>query len=701
MRASSSLQLQQGNLNHASSQVALVSFSKVERDSAFFSQGLLVRLTQLNNAAMSYAAASQFDEAAQCLGGALSLIDISIGSSYINSCCRANIKDDMVTEASEESTIEYDEGFNTFSSLAQFYPANSKEEKMLVLLYNLGQVMLLQCPTSTKKAYGIFKHALQLASTLPSKDPHALMIPLLHRIGYIQYREKAHEEAIQTFEKALDYCELLDLDELQLAATLNCLGVLYFFHPEQEDIAMSLDFQLKALSIQRLLLGNSHPTVATTLNNIGRVHFTADRLDLALVAYNEALRIRRAVFGAGHPDVAATIYNTGQTLHQKGDMQLALEYYQEFVSLAELNPGWPRGYLVVVLKYTALIHYELRQFDQALSYFQEALQVGRTTCACHPEVALIFNKLGNLHYEKGSLDDAIEMYSQGLQVEREIFPENHPNIIVTLSNIGQIYKQKGDLDSALPLYEEALQLQREAANGVDPNIAVTLSNIGMIHYQTGRYTKALESYQEALSIRRDALGEDNLEVASSLNSLGLVLFKLGLHSIALQSFTESLRIRQSLLGGAHRDVAIILYNIATIQFELGDEDGAMRFYKETLRVETAVLGPDHGDVGLTLQTIAKIHKQRGELDHALELYEQVLRIQRHNNMSTTDPCSVAATLKLIAELRLLSGDVAGVVEAMSEAERICKQAGRDDQTELSGFDLYCIAKLHPEAAAAA
>jgi len=384
-------------------------------------------------------------------------------------------------------------------------------------------------------------------------------------------------------------------DDLVLAATLNCLGVLYFHLPKPET-EKSLEFLVKALDQQRhhcnppgnakLGFSMSLPTVdsfgstrtatvvATTLNNIGRIHFTCGRLDMAIESYSESLSIRRAILGPDHPDVAATVYNAGQTFHQLGQLTKALETYREFVRIA-LKTGKSNRYLVIVLKCMALIYQEQKDNKQALTFFHQALTVGRSILGTHGVVASILNKLGNLYYEMGDSDAAFEMYREGLAVERIVLDSNHPNIAVTLSNIGQICKQRGDFAGALRLYEEALVIQTApttTSDILDPSVAVTLSNIGLIHYQTKKYAAALELYQEALRIRRELFGENSLDVASCLNSIGLVLFKLGLAEMAYQSFAESLRIRRHVQGQSHRDIAIIMYNIATIHLELGNDD---------------------------------------------------------------------------------------------------------------------------------
>ena len=620
---------------------------------------------------------------------------------------------------------EYDEGMHVFSSPIRMEGPimdviDSQSAAAVVVFFNLGQLGLLR--HKDEEANASFLRALFLARSAMKVSPVSV-VAILHNIGYIQYRNSELEKSLRTFNEAVHEFRHYS-NKLELAATLNCLGVLHF-HLPKSDTSRAMDYYLKALEMRKELHGSHNRDVATLLNNIGRVYYIKGAYDKALEKYLDALDIRRSLLGRDHLDVAATVYNAGQTYHQQGDLEKALKFYQEFMSITVPKLGQTHRDVAIMLKCMAQIYHERREYERALALYEEALSVGRAALGMHAEVASILNKMGNLYYERGDFDAATERYKEGLAVERAVLHSLHPNIVVTLvsgwdylelqdylldkqsiltdeffnlqTNLAQIAKQKGEYHEGLKLYKEALDIQVKSLGQSHPSIAVTLSNMGLIHYQNKSYSKSLDIYQEALRIRRDAYGENHLDVASSLNSIGLVLFKLGLHEMAMQSFVESLKIRRALLGDAHRDVAIILYNIATIHLERGDEEEAMKCYKETLKVERAALGPDHSDVILTLQYTAQVHQQRGELVDALNCLSEVLRIQRRN-LNENDP-SVARTLNSIANVHLQGGNAAGVVDSMAEAARIMSRAGRsDEELRLSGFHLYGFAILHPECA---
>lgn len=600
---------------------------------------------------------------------------------------------------------EYDEGMRCFKELLLIGTETVdvmvlNHQLAATLIYNIGQVRLLQ--KHYDAAQSSFLDAYIMAEHSPG-FPNSIALPILHNLGYIQYRNGDIDASLHTFTAALQICSQRG-EKAHTAATLNCLGVLHFHMPNKADTKRSLEYLLRSLSIQKILSGTQTLLVATTLNNIGRVHYIDGNFDMALQAYHDALRLRRMLLGDDHLDVAATVFNLGQTYHHKDDLTLALQQYEEFMRIVLPHLGRCHRDVAFMLKCIAQIHHQWGDDMRALGVYKEALFSCQVALGVHPEVASVLNKLGNLYYGQGDYDSALTMYQQGLHVERAVFTEFHPNIAVTLANIAQIHKQRGDLTNAFRLYEEVYAIQIASVGGRDPSVAGTLANMALMHYQSRNHDSALELYQEALDIRREAFGDKNLEVASTLNSIGLVLFKLGMLPMALESFSQSLKIRQSLLGNTHRDIAVNLYNIATIQMELGNDDEAMRFYKETLRVEKHALGSEHIDVVPTLRHIAHAHQQRGEVHEALQSYLEVLRIQRRNLPDAYD-LAIERTLKCIGNLHFLRGDAGGCVEALSDAFRIAKRHGRGMESiaelRLLGFHLYSFAKMHPEGAAAA
>jgi tetratricopeptide (TPR) repeat protein len=346
---------------------------------------------------------------------------------------------------------EYDEGMHTFSvPIVMDAATTSLPNAILTVLFNMGQLYLRT--NQNEAAAQAFMRALQLINSTsptsklqqqqqPAASSAVSLMAVLHNIGHVQYRTGQYEDAVRTYAKALQWGKhafhgkTCHNTMLEVAATLNCLGVLYFHLPKAET-EKAMELYLESLAIQKNIFGEAYESkeVATTLNNIGRIHYMKGEHEQALELYNTALQMRRRLLGPEHLDVAATIYNAGQTHHQRGNLVLAMELYEEFLSIARKRLGKYHRDVAIMLKCMAQIHHEKKSHDTAAALYREALVVGKSALGnFHPEVASTLNKLGNLYYEQGDFENALKVYKEGLEVERAVLDVFHPNVVVTLT----------------------------------------------------------------------------------------------------------------------------------------------------------------------------------------------------------------------------------------------------------------------------
>jgi tetratricopeptide (TPR) repeat protein len=669
------------------------------------------------------------------------------------------------TEASEKCTLhsqeqpEYDEGMHCFPRLLSIVNRTlptkfitSGEPQSLwtmtkpsqpvqnddvylplapLLMYNLGQIRKRQMRHN--EAYSCFLESYRLMSLSQDISQESSMVSrILHNLGYIQYRNGNIIASLKLFKIAQQVLEwntridepvkdsTTDDRNACLAATLNCLGVLYFHLPTL-SIEYSSEYLLKSLSMQQEILsivnGDTNnisgmisvtSLVPSTLNNIGRVHFMNGKNDLAIQISNESLRLRRQILGNDHLDVAATIFNLAHTHYEIQEYDTALSYCQEFLRITRPQLSIRHRDVAYVLKCIAHIHHQQKNYLPAIAAYHEALIACDAVFGIHSEVASICNKLGNLYYTINKYDSALSMYESGLIIEKVVFQPYHLNIAITLCNIAQIYKVKGNLEESLCLYGQVYIIQVASVGSCDPIVAVTLSNIGFLQYQCHQYQSAYETYQEVLLIRRTAFGENNVHVAATLNSMGLVLYKLGELEMALEKFVCSYQIRRNEFGDSHSDVAVNLNNIATILHALGNDEVAMQFYQEALRVEQNAFGPDHKGTIPTLLYIAILHTKNGEINDAICYLQKVFRVQLngyssdraaasdHQNPSEKEKNADAIkTLHKIAKLYLQIGKVGEYVDTMSniwrwsdtsELDKIHRFTLRQGSNDLSNDD---------------
>ena len=576
---------------------------------------------------------------------------------------------------------EYDEGMLVhLNPLA--LPVSGKDVLLIgecsrvlpVLFFNIGQLQLKR--RQHDAALRFFELADEILKNDECDDSCSdfkvtSQLAILHQVAYIHFRQHDYVSAMEALKEVSQISEQrYGRSHLSYASALHCIGTV-MFHMRNSESQEILQVFERALYIRKLVLGSHHKDVATTLNNIGRVHFDCSDFKEALTYYDEALSIRQDVFGEDHKDVAATIFNIGQAHHRLDLVKEALEYYCKFYSyISRFGSLDQHRDEVVVLKHMAQVHHEQKNVAEARSCYQKAINVSVMLCGPQQEkeTACILNMFGNMLYENGLFDKAAEIYEQGLVIERKVSEPCCVNIVITLSNIGQALMQQGNYRRALCPYIEAYAIQSLQPEKDIKKLTETLSIIGQISNLLGRHSEAVKAFQEVIAIRKAAFG-DHVDVALALNYLGLLYFKKGALDLAMENFEESLRVRRKCAPNATcGDIAVLSYNIGSIHLHRGDNENALKCYQDALDVERATYGHVHQDVAVTLKLMGKVYDKCGNYEEAsryyteaLDIYKKCAEVAEESSETTTTESSrknsldAARLLALLASVNLRQG----------------------------------------------
>ena len=541
-------------------------------------------------------------------------------------------------------------------------------------------------------------------------------IAALQSTAQIQYREGKYEEAISSYKRAIKYAKTT-YGEVHdsIGAAFNSLSVLYYHlmastcssidsvGKSKEYLKYAKEYSERSLVIRIETLGPNHQDVATTYNNIGRLHVMQGHFKSALECYEKALRIRADTLTKNSLDYAATAFNAGQSYHHTSihELSKALKYYKEFLSVAVKRFTKNHRDVAVVLSGIAEIHQERGEMEEALRLYEESLEAGRNALGDdHPEVAMILNRLGNFHFVMENYDAAYEVYAKGFKIEKG--HHDDANGIVSLCNLGEIHRQRKQWSAAVKVFKAVLKIQKKkfGKDAQNAEIATTLNVIGLTYDKKGDTDTALKYLQEALLMRRVDLGDKHIDVAPTLTTIGIIFSRINNLVIAMDLLNEALSIRLTTLGRDHRDVAFTMYNIALINQKQGSLNEAISCLSEVLRIEKKVLGNEHKDVAITLFKLGETFKRHNDLDRALFYYKDALELER-KVVQENDPLTVAKTLTEIGNIYLSRGQTALMMEAFNEAARIYQSSSLSPQDVAVSTRLYAIDLVCPRGAPAA
>jgi tetratricopeptide (TPR) repeat protein/predicted Ser/Thr protein kinase len=227
-------------------------------------------------------------------------------------------------------------------------------------------------------------------------------------------------------------------------------------------------------------LGNDHPLVASSYNNLGSALAELGRYDEALPALERAEAIWERGYGPRHPVVATAINGIGVVLEQVGRYDEAR-----------------------------------RRLEQALALREAAF--GRD----HVNVALTLDNLGSVLAHLGAYDEARRASERALELRAKHLGVRHPHYASSLVNLGWVAEMQGRLDEACDHHRRAIEIWEEALGPDHPYLGHPLTSLGRAELLRGHPEVAVEVLGRALRIREAApkpieLAETRLALARAL-----------------------------------------------------------------------------------------------------------------------------------------------------------------------------------------
>ena len=307
----------------------------------------------------------------------------------------------------------------------------------------------------------------------------------------------------------------------EAASSLGDLGVIHYYAGNYQT---ARTFYTDALQILQARLGPRHPELVPVLNNLAELYFREGDYDAALLAYDRILAILRLRSEEGDisdlPYLVARLnvlqeagrFEEGELQAQEIDY-LRLRYFQR------TEENWAT-LLIELGEFYAAAH----QDGKASDAFQAALAARkRFLGAEHLLVARLLNKMGLFDQDNGRLQVAEKEFKEALGIFTRNLGEVDPAAAAVNNNLGELYRAQGRYSEAELFLLKALASRESNLGATDPAVAETLNNLGLVYDALGRNEDAMENFRRAASIleERQPNSENKLLRTIYMNSLNL------------------------------------------------------------------------------------------------------------------------------------------------------------------------------------
>jgi serine/threonine protein kinase/Tfp pilus assembly protein PilF len=382
---------------------------------------------------------------------------------------REALSDQPATKAALLSTVGA-----VYDSLGQYQAAvpilneslalqpNVKDKARVDTLLELGRALYLL--GELDRAEARLQEALHLAqSELGAASPESARA--LWALGLLRSQQDRFGAAEDLYQRSLNILETAQAPATDVSQVLGDLATVYE-REQRWDLAKQT--YERALSIDRRILGNDHPRVASHLHNLAVVAQNMGDLKRAESLYRDAIASEERAFGSQHPETAAARGNYGLLLAREG-------------RLAEAEPLL-RGALDVALKVWGADNFNVGYARVSLAM---ALQ------------------------DEGSLREAEDQFRQALAVYDKSLPANHQYRASALMHLARLLVDRGKPGDALPLSEQALAIWTASAPKSSSATAQAHAIHAYVLAHLGRSREAADELSAAVPMLLSARGPDD------------------------------------------------------------------------------------------------------------------------------------------------------------------------------------------------
>ncbi|GAB4490733.1 MAG: hypothetical protein OHK0019_09940 [Saprospiraceae bacterium] len=250
---------------------------------------------------------------------------------------------------------------------------------------------------------------------------------------------------------------------------------------------------------------------ATTSFKQAWVHKKRNELSQATEADLRALRLMENL--NDQEGIADGLAQVAEDLYLQEKPEEGLQYALRSIEIAEKNSLQKQW--VYSMRTAGFIQFKLRQPEQALRYFDQALAKAKTLHFTPVELARLLNDRGNALKHLQRYPEALENYRECLQMVEKL--KIDMAIAATRANIGEVYINMGRYAEALPYQLKAIEMMER--NGDYYNLEENYRHISKTYEHLGNFQLALSFERKSRQVNDSTLNAQSDAKMSELRTL--------------------------------------------------------------------------------------------------------------------------------------------------------------------------------------
>jgi tetratricopeptide (TPR) repeat protein len=279
---------------------------------------------------------------------------------------------------------------------------------------------------------------------------------------------------------------------------------------------------------------------AETLNHLGDVYLSEDRLADAEDAFREALALYKQ---SASPEIGAVVAlrSLGTTLALEGRQDKAISTLNDALRQAKTSFPSNDELAAEILNSLGMAYTQRRNFNKAEALFLEVVRIKSTTGGNDFATANALNNLAQIHREQRKYTEAEREYRQCLEITIALMGPTHPEVAITRGSLGMLYLRMGRLDDAKTQVLESLRITEQSDPVISGRLVRILHILSEVYLRQGKVSDSEEALTRAVQIARQ--NPNDPETPAVLDAYSAILQRSGKTEQARNAHGEAERAR--------------------------------------------------------------------------------------------------------------------------------------------------------------
>ena len=354
-----------------------------------------------------------------------------------------------------------------------------------------------------------------------------------------RYKLKNYSESEKYYLKSLPL--IIDFTNDYLVV-LNNLSILY---KESKNLYLLYSIDTTLLPITATVHGTTSKKYALALNQAGNDAFH-------LKFYNQAIKYHQLAIDL--TDVKDENYyfilaNLSNDYLYGGRYLDGEDTFNKYAIAAEKHEGVNSEKYAYILNDLAVLKMEINKYEEALTYYQKALQIETAAIGTENKAYIItLVGLGKLYNRMGFYEEAELNLIKSVNFFYKNIGPNSEEYITSLTLLANVYISVAKFDLAEKYFNEAFLLSLKSFGEEHILTHTILINSAINFMKLGRYEIAHKLLVTAMPITKKIYGEKSLQYADNITSLGALFLISGQYEKSLITTNQSYKIINSIAG---------------------------------------------------------------------------------------------------------------------------------------------------------